>query len=208
MAATNSSKPDTRALILRAALDWVDEAGLTRISMGALAKRARLARATLYQHFTGKEALVEAVVSSELEKFYRRIHDYADAVEDNDERIAAGFGYAYAYLREHRALQRVLAVNPAMLLPYIHGDSPQIQQGRQFFLQEIRRGEYRPGADVEAFADFFVRQLQSLLLTPLPPVPDLTDDADHRGPSSANVEAGRRYARMFVLPAKAQFAAE
>lgn len=207
MASTPTTKPDTRQQILRAALDWVDEAGLTRMSMGALAKRARLARATLYQHFTGKEALVEAVVASELDKFYARIHDYADAVEDNGERLAAGFAYAYAYLREHRALQRVLAVNPALLLPYIHGDSPQIQQGRNFFLHEIRRGEYRDGADVEAFADFFVRQLHSLLLTPLPPVEGLTDGPDHRGPSSANIEAGRRYAETFVLPARAQFVA-
>ncbi|GAA0999019.1 hypothetical protein GCM10009551_068390 [Nocardiopsis tropica] len=204
--AAPQTRPDTRAQILRAALDWVDEAGLTRISMGALAKRARLARATLYQHFTGKEALVDAVVSSELEKFYSRIHDYADGIEDNRERLAAGFAYAYAYLREHRALQRVLAVSPGLLLPYVHGDSPQMQQGRQFFLREIRRGEYRDDADVEAFADFFVRQLHSLLLTPLSPVDGAADGPDHAGPSTANLEAGRRYARMFVLPARAQFA--
>ncbi|TWS24815.1 TetR/AcrR family transcriptional regulator [Tsukamurella sputi] len=205
VAPTPTTKPDTRQQILRAALDWVDEAGLTRISMGALAKRARLARATLYQHFTGKDALVEAVVASELEKFYSRIHDYADPIADNDERLAAGFGFAYAYLREHRALQRVMAMNPALILPYIHGDSPQIQEGRRFFLKEIRRGEYRDDADVEALADFFVRQLHSLLLTPLPPVEGADDGPDHRGPSSANVEAGMRYARTFVIPARAQF---
>ncbi|KXP14895.1 TetR/AcrR family transcriptional regulator [Tsukamurella pseudospumae] len=205
MTSTPTTKPDTRQQILRAALDWVDEAGLTRISMGALAKRARLARATLYQHFTGKDALVEAVVSSELEKFYSRIHAYADPIADNDERLAAGFAYAYAYLREHRALQRVLAMSPALILPYIHGESPQIQEGRRFFLREIRRDEYRDDADVEAMADFFVRQLHSLLLTPLPPVEGLVDGPDHRGPSSANVEAGRRYAQTFVIPARAQF---
>ena len=206
MASTPTTKPDTRQQILRAALDWVDEAGLTRISMGALAKRARLARATLYQHFTGKDALVEALVASELDKFYRRIHDFADQITDNDERLASGFGYAYAYLREHRALQHVLASNPALLLPYITGDSPQIQQGRRFFLGEIRRGEYRDGADVHAFADYFVRQLHSLLLTPLPAVEGIVDGPDHRGPSSANVEAGRRYAQAFVLPVRATIA--
>ncbi len=193
---------------MRAALDWVDEAGLTRISMGALAKRARLARATLYQHFTGKDAVVEAVVASELDKFYSRIHDYADPIADNDERLAAGFAYAYAYLREHRALQRILSMRPELLLPYIHGDSPQMQQGRRFFLQEIRRGEYPEGADVAAFADFFVRQLHSLLLTPLPPVAGLEDGPEHRGPSSANLEAGRRYARTFVLPVRATFVSD
>lgn len=207
MAATTPSKPDTRAQILRAALDWVDEAGLARISMGALAKRARLARATLYQHFTGKDALVEAVVGSELDKFYRRIHDYADSIEDNDARLAGGFAYAYAYLREHRALQRILATHPDLLLPYIHGDSAPIRQGRQFFLQEIRRGEYREDADVQAFADFFVRQLQSLLLTPLAAVESLVDGTDHQGPSSAHLEAGRRYAEAFVLPVRATFTA-
>ncbi|WP_019203017.1 TetR/AcrR family transcriptional regulator [Tsukamurella sp. 1534] len=205
MASKTPAKPDTRAQILHAALDWVDEAGLTRISMGALAKRARLARATLYQHFTGKEALIEAVVSSELDKFYARIHDYAEGIADNDERLVRGFGFAYAYLREHRALQRVLAVSPAMLLPYIHGESRQIQQGRNFVVKEIRIGEFREDADVDAFADFFVRQLHSLLLTPLPPVEGLEDPPDHRGPTAANLEAGRRYAEMFVLPARAQF---
>lgn len=204
--AAPQTRTDTRAQILRAALEWVDEAGLTRISMGALAKRARLARATLYQHFTGKDALVDAVVSSELDKFYSRIHDYADAIADNDERLAGGFGFAYAYLREHRALQRVLSISPELLLPYIHGDSKQMQQGRRFFLQEIRRGEYRDDADVDALADFFVRQLHSLLLTPLPTPDDASEDAaEHRGPSTANIDAGRRYARMFVLPARAQF---
>lgn len=194
MTPRNESKPDTRAQILRAALDWAGDSGLVKFSMGALAKQARLARATLYQHFAGRDAVVNAVVENELDKFYAAIHERIDGEPGPDaDRLAVGFGFAYGYLREHRALQQVLTHAPHRLLPYLQGDSAQMAQGRRFFVAEIRRNEYRPGADIDSLADFVVRQLHSLVLAPLPDHPD------------GHTAAGTAYARLFVLPARAQF---
>ena len=53
MASRIPDRNETRAQILRAAVDWAADSGLVKFSMGALAKQARLARATLHQHFTG-----------------------------------------------------------------------------------------------------------------------------------------------------------
>jgi AcrR family transcriptional regulator len=196
VASRNTDRGDTRAQILRAALEWAGESGLVKFSMGALAKQSRLARATLYQHFTGRDAVVDAVVESELEKFYAAIHSYVETNPGNTDRLVAGFGFAYGYLRRHRALQQVLRVAPQRLLPYVQGESAQMEQGRRFFVAEIRRGEYRPDADVDALADYVVRQLHSLLLAPLPDHPD------------GHAAAGRAYAERFVVPARAQFVAD
>lgn len=49
----------TRSEILQAALDEFTEVGIAKATMDRIAKRARLAKGTLYLHFANKEALLE-----------------------------------------------------------------------------------------------------------------------------------------------------
>ena len=55
-------KPQTRQVILEAALDLVGRDGLAELSMDELAASAGVSRATLYRLFPGKSALFAALV--------------------------------------------------------------------------------------------------------------------------------------------------
>ncbi|MDF0529028.1 TetR/AcrR family transcriptional regulator [Tsukamurella sp. 8F] len=191
------SRAQTRAAILGAVLEWAAESGLGRVSMDAIARRARLARATLYQHFPGRDALVQAAIRSELDRFYVEVDKFAGRISGHTERMAASFGFVYAYLLSHRILVRAMAVNPQVLIPHILGDSPTLAEGRAFFHREIRKGDYRADCDLEALADFVVRQLHSVVLSPLP---------GSKGASTEELVAiGRHYAEEFVVPIQRRY---
>ncbi len=51
----------TRATLVQAAAELMVEVGFDAMTTAALAKRAGLAEGTLYRHFSGKEAITEAV---------------------------------------------------------------------------------------------------------------------------------------------------
>jgi len=68
--------PDTRDLILEAALELVGRHGLAELSMDDLAAAAGVSRATLYRLFPGKSALFGALVRA-----YSPWEAVADAVE-------------------------------------------------------------------------------------------------------------------------------
>ncbi|GAA4402766.1 TetR/AcrR family transcriptional regulator [Tsukamurella soli] len=201
---TVTGRPDgraqTRARIVGAVLDWAAESGMGRVSMDGIARRTRLARATLYQHFPGRDALVQAAIRAELDRFYLEVDRFASRLDGSTERMAATFGFAYAYLLGHPILERALAINPQPLISHIIGDSPTLAEGRRFFLREIRRGEYRADADVDALADFVVRQLHSLVLAP-PPGAD-------RQTREQRVAAGSAYAERFIVPIQRGYLAD
>ncbi len=199
MAGRDDGRAQTRARIVGAVLEWAAESGLGRVSMDGVARRARLARATVYQHFSGRDALVQAAIRSELDRFYVEVDRFASRIRGHEERMAATFGFAYAYLLGHPILERAMAINPQVLTPHILGDSPTLAEGRRFFRREIRNGDYRPGANIDELADFVVRQLHSLVLSPLP--------GSAGASREERVAAGRHYAELFVVPIQRRYLA-
>lgn len=61
-ALNRTPEPDSRARILRAALEMLGETGLAALSMDGLADSAGVSRATLYRLYPGKAALFTALV--------------------------------------------------------------------------------------------------------------------------------------------------
>lgn len=84
--ASSKSRALTRDIILSAALELVDDAGLSALSLRSLGKRLGVSQAAFYRHFPDKAALLEGIC----EQLWRLTYDHflalvqgADGVHDD-----------------------------------------------------------------------------------------------------------------------------
>ncbi|MDD7813157.1 TetR/AcrR family transcriptional regulator [Mycobacterium sp. CSUR Q5927] len=177
----------TRQKILRAALDWASETGLLQFSMNGVAKRARIARTTLYLHFPGKQALIDAAIDYEITALMASARGVVEIYDSLDDRVVHGFAHTYREIASNPVLQAVLQVNPQLLLPHLMGRTSTLQRGRQFATTLLRPGDLPPHLDAELLGDYAVRLMETLVLSPPP-----SFTARPGGPEE--------WARRFLLP--------
>jgi AcrR family transcriptional regulator len=188
---SNGTSPATRSRILDATLDLATVTGLRKFSMEEIARRARMGRATLYLYFSGRDALIAALVEAELTKYFNQIKAVVDTQSDNDERLIHGFAQAYRGLRDHTALRTVLKLNPELLQPYLGAEnSPALALATTFVEAQLRIEPNVPEADRLRFAEHIARTVHSLILIP----GGVLDLDSPQGPEN--------YARQFLLPIK------
>ena len=96
----------TRSAILAAAALCVERVGVRRTTMSEVADSARVAKATLYNHFRTKDDLLDALVLSEIEALQAR-------VLGSD--LATSLATAATAIRGLAALRTIVADEPAIL---------------------------------------------------------------------------------------------
>jgi AcrR family transcriptional regulator len=183
----------TTVRILDAALEELLAYGLRRAAMEDIARRAGVARITIYRRFPTKDDLVRAVLLRE----GRRVFDQVDAVVaglgDLEDQITEGFAAILAATRAHPLLQRLLVTEADQTIASLttHG-GPVVAFGREYLvghLEAARRAGRLAAVDVRAVAEILVRLTLSFLLTPESAIALHTpDDA-------------RAFARRFLVPA-------
>lgn len=77
----SSDNPDTRSRVLAATRKLMDERGIARVRVDAVAKEAGLSAGALYRHFKGREDLILAVI---LESVPRDLPMSAAPTSDDD----------------------------------------------------------------------------------------------------------------------------
>ena len=158
--------------ILEAAVQEAEEFGMRRFTIGDVARRAGLSRVTIYNHFPGKDRLVEAVLLRELRRFLAAIDRAVAPYETLEERLVEGFVFGLTYLRKHRLLDRLLRTEPELLLPYLTVKAnPILAAGREFIAGFARREADAGGLplseeEIEAVSELLARAVLSFVLTP------------------------------------------
>lgn len=114
---------DTRTRILDATVEEASIHGLSRLSVGDVAKRAGLSRPTLYKHFPSKDDLVAAAVVREAQDFLAEVLAAVDAVDDPKAALEAGVLTSLRVAREHPLLDRIIRTEPEALVPFLTSDS-------------------------------------------------------------------------------------
>lgn len=164
------AEPDPASeAIIDAALRQFELFGISRSTMDEIARRAKVARVTLYRRFPGKDALVEAVMQRELRRFLTDLDDTLAPFDDPDERLVEGFVFVLAAIRSHRLLQRLLESEPETILPLLTVQgAPFVGAARDYLAARLLHNpdDDRPPADVRVVADVVVRLILSYLLTP------------------------------------------
>ncbi|MDO9018969.1 MAG: helix-turn-helix domain-containing protein [Myxococcales bacterium] len=153
-------KDEVRARILEAALEVMAAHGFARATMGAIAERAGVGTASLYRYYSGKEELLDAVVTPELAKRFeslldRRVRALARATLGAATADDLG-GDMLAFWIEHRLAVVVLLDRAAGTAYEAYGERF-VERLTAHTLTEIRAAH--PGARVGASARFVLTRI-------------------------------------------------
>ncbi len=162
-----SGAVDQRNAIIAATLDCVARWGVTKTTVDDIARRAGCSRATLYRMFPGgKEALLEAVVRAEVDRFFTGIDERLDAASTPEELVAAGVEAALDRIEEHHALQYLLANEPETVLLNPGGATTQAIVGAASAYAATHLRRWYDDDAAEGLAEFVVRMTLSLATLP------------------------------------------
>jgi AcrR family transcriptional regulator len=106
------SAADRRAAILDAALDAFSEGGYHETSLDAVAERAEISKALIYEHFASKRELHKALLETYVGELLGRVLDAVQAAEPGGERLLAGADAFLRFVEERREAWRMLVHNP------------------------------------------------------------------------------------------------
>ncbi len=141
------SDDSTRDRILQAGVEAASIHGISRLTVGDVAKRAGVSRPTLYKHFHSKEALVAAAVEREAD---RMVEAVAVHTLPTDPRAAleAGILSVLRVTREHPLLDRLVRTEPESLLPLILEDGGAVSLRVRGTIEAILRERFDLADDV------------------------------------------------------------
>lgn len=102
---------DRRALILEAARECFAEGGYHRTSLDAVAERAGVSKALLYEHFASKRELHAAMLEAHVHELIERINAALADAEPGEQRLRAGLEAFFTFLSERRGASAILLRN-------------------------------------------------------------------------------------------------
>ena len=167
----------TRERTLDAALAEAAAVGLERMTVEDVVRRAGLGRMTVYRRFPRREDLMEALLLRECRRFLAAVASALDRDGDPEQRVAAAFMAAMAFVRAHPLTRRAADSEPGSVLEAVAaGDARILAMGRGFIAAQIAAGH--PAADprrVARVADVVARLFVTYV--GIPPVdPDPADE--------------------------------
>jgi AcrR family transcriptional regulator len=178
--------------ILDAALRCFETYGPRRTTMDDVARESGLGRATIYRRFPTKGDLVTGVLLREARRFFAELDEAVAALPTLAERLVEGFAVALRISREQRLVNRLMVVEPELILPHSTVKAgPLLAAARGYIAGRLRTAQ-RLGAapadvDPEGVAEILVRLTHSLVLTPEGHIP-------------LDEEGARAFARRYLLP--------
>lgn len=185
-AGTPGDSPSQR--VLDATILCLGRWGLAKTRLDDIAHEASLSRASVYRLFPGgKDTVVRAAIAAELDAFGHGLAARLTGTTSLEDVLTTTLVYATVSLRDHEALQFLLAHEPDQVLPHLaFGRFDQVLAGAA----AIGRPWLEPyvGAAAARASEWVARLVVSYALAPSEHF-DLGDEAD-----------ARRFTRMFLLP--------
>lgn len=183
----------TRTKLLDAAYEQFCATGIARASMEEVARRAGTARITIYRKFDSKDALVDAVMLREFQRYFGEFRAEMAKAQTAADRVIAGFVTSLRTIGRNPLIAKLLEIEPASVPGLVGGgDSRTMFQVRDFVAHQIRIEQEAGtiGAEVSTMlaADMIVRITGSFLTSPSDLI-ELDDEA-----------ALTEVAREFILP--------
>jgi AcrR family transcriptional regulator len=155
--------------ILEAALAEFERHGIKRARVGAIAKNAGVGRATLYRSYPDKDALVTAVLTAKVDLSLAALDQVMIDYETVEDRVVEGFVVMLKSFRNDSLLQRLIALEPESVTPWLTvKGGPILALAREHLAKVMQSADLRLPADldIEVVAEMAVRLLHSLYATP------------------------------------------
>jgi len=169
---------DTRSRIIDAAARRAMLVTLGRTTVEEIAGEAGVSRATVYRAFPGgREEIVAALVDSQLDAFFDDLADHVRDAPDFESMLVRGLMHAHAGMVDHRLLQRVLDVEPELVLPELQRRSRSLVGDIADFLRPyLAAAELCDDVDVDETCRWLARLTLSFIGNP--GSWDLTDECE------------------------------
>lgn len=167
------------ARILDAALACLARFGVAKTTLEDVAREAGCARATVYRYFANKSALLEAAADAEIERIGQVVETAGAAAEGLEDALGETLLSAARELSGQEALQRVLEVEPEVVLPHLafEGGDHLLAESRRRFAPSLAR--FLPPDRAERAAEWCTRVLLAYLHPGGAPI-SMADDASVR----------------------------
>lgn len=164
--------PDPRAPVLAAAYRCVARYGFAKTTVEDVAREAGSSRATVYRLFPGgRDELFSAMVAWEMRRFFVEMALAVGDAPDFAAVVERALVFAHREIREHAALQKVLATEPERLLALMTREQDRILAGVVAYLRpkleaEAAAGRVPPGVDLDEATRYVATMGLSLMATP------------------------------------------
>ncbi len=164
-----TSADPVAAKILDAALQQFEEVGVRKSTIEDIARRAGVGRMTVYRRFGAKDDILAAVVNRETRHILDQIAHVAGGDGALDDRIVAAFTFVVRYAKNHRLLNRLIALDPESTLSDLttNASAPltaAVHAGVWYFGRDIEGSS--EATDFPARVEAAVRIIHSIALTP------------------------------------------
>jgi AcrR family transcriptional regulator len=187
MGTADLGAPETR--IVDATLRCIARWGTVKTTLDDVARQAGCSRATVYRVFPGgKDALLETVARREVDRFFAALVSRIESAPTLEDALAAGITEAATIIRDHHALQFLLAYEPETILPRVAFSRCDEVLGAASAAAAPSLSRWLPAGDAERVAEWAARLVLSYTMAPTAEV-DMTDEA-----------STHRLVQTFVLP--------
>jgi AcrR family transcriptional regulator len=103
---------DRRLAILEAARAAFADGGFHQTSLDAVAERAGVSKALIYEHFDSKRELYLAMLEMHVEELVERVSAAVTAADQPEERMRSGLEAFFEFVEERRGAWRIMFRNP------------------------------------------------------------------------------------------------
>jgi AcrR family transcriptional regulator len=183
------SRTPARVRVIDGALDCIAHQGVAKTTLDDVARAAGCSRATVYRAFPGgKDAVLGAVVDTEVSRFFSALAVRMGAATDLEEVLVAGMTEAATRITGHHALGFLLRHEPELVLSQLAFARMDDVLAVTCAFTAPFLGRWLDQAESKRVAEWAARIVVSYLLCPSDRV-DLTDTAQVR-----------RLVHVFVLP--------
>jgi AcrR family transcriptional regulator len=157
-----------RQRILEATYACVARWGLSKTTVEDAAREAGLSRATVYRYFPGgRDELIDAVVSWQFLLFFSRLYDEVHGATSLEEVLDRGLVFARRSLLEHEVLQKMLEIEPDVLMPKLTVESNRtVGLIADFLVPYLHEHPMAEGVEIHEAADFLARMILSYISSP------------------------------------------
>ncbi len=166
------SGAEARARVLRGALDCVTAHGFAGTTVADVARAAGVSRASVYRWFPGgRDEIFAATVAAEVGRFYAEMAAVVADAPDLAGTVERALAFAHRAIRDHGALQALLAAEPERLLGLLDRQHEAAlgwvtDHLRPVLAAEAAAGRVRPGVDLDRAARFVATVGISVMTTP------------------------------------------
>lgn len=105
------SATDRRQVILEAARSAFADGGYHETSLEAVAERAGVSKALIYEHFDSKRELFHAMLEMHVAELIERISAAVTAAEEPEDRMRSGLEAFFGFVQERRGAWRIIFRN-------------------------------------------------------------------------------------------------